>query len=106
MQLIHSPHASTCHVQKVRHILVTGYVALTHTAFRFQPSTDISGQTSVKSSVQRNIRSNILAQWNINPETLEEIWPKKEPITLVKWSVIIRGLVRLRPLDILTFSCR
>lgn len=55
---------------------------------RFQPSTDISGQTSVKSSVQRNLRSNILSQWNINPETLEEIWPKKESIILVKWSVI------------------
>ena len=54
---------------------------------RFQPSTDISDQTSVKSSVQRSLRANVLAQWNINPETLEEIWPKKESITLVKWSV-------------------
>ncbi|EKM55677.1 uncharacterized protein PHACADRAFT_256468 [Phanerochaete carnosa HHB-10118-sp] len=51
---------------------------------KFQPSTDISGQTSVKSSIQRSLRANLLSQWNINPETLEEIWPKKESITLVK----------------------
>ncbi|KAI0340596.1 hypothetical protein BDW22DRAFT_1414512 [Trametopsis cervina] len=51
---------------------------------KFQPSTDVSGQTSVKSSVQRSIRNNILAQWKIDQETLEQIWPKKEPITLVK----------------------
>ena len=42
----------------------------------------------MKSSVQRSLRANLLSQWNINTETLEEIWPKKESITLVKWSVI------------------
>ncbi|KAI0685475.1 hypothetical protein BC835DRAFT_1408811 [Cytidiella melzeri] len=51
---------------------------------KFQPSTDISGQTSVKSSVQRSLRSSILSQWTIDPETFDQIWPKKEPITLVK----------------------
>ncbi|RDX48346.1 hypothetical protein K466DRAFT_563538 [Polyporus arcularius HHB13444] len=51
---------------------------------KFQPSADVSGQVSVKSSVQRNIRASILSQWNINPETFEQIWPKKEPLTLVK----------------------
>ncbi|KAI0721571.1 hypothetical protein C8T65DRAFT_705135 [Cerioporus squamosus] len=51
---------------------------------KFQPSTDVSGQVSVKSSVQRNIRASILSQWKINPETFEQIWPKKEPLTLVK----------------------
>ncbi|TFY78562.1 hypothetical protein EWM64_g5449 [Hericium alpestre] len=51
---------------------------------KFQTSTDISGQTSVKSSVQRSIRSNILSQWKIDPETLEDIWPKKESIIHVK----------------------
>ena len=58
---------------------------------RFQPSADVSGQVSVKSSVQRSIRASILAQWKINPETFEQIWPKKEPITLVKWSVLPRS---------------
>ncbi|KAI0831097.1 hypothetical protein BC628DRAFT_1312183 [Trametes gibbosa] len=51
---------------------------------RFQPSSDVSGQVSVKTSVQRGIRSSILTQWKINPETLEQIWPKKESLTLVK----------------------
>ncbi|KAI0078193.1 hypothetical protein K474DRAFT_1706740 [Panus rudis PR-1116 ss-1] len=51
---------------------------------KFSPSSDVSGQTSVKSSVQRSIRSALLSQWKIDPETLEQIWPKKESITLVK----------------------
>ncbi|KDQ59440.1 hypothetical protein JAAARDRAFT_33003 [Jaapia argillacea MUCL 33604] len=51
---------------------------------KFQPSTDISGQTAVKSSVQRSIRAAILSQWKIDPETLESIWPKKESVIQVK----------------------
>ncbi|KAH9854029.1 hypothetical protein C2E23DRAFT_867550 [Lenzites betulinus] len=51
---------------------------------KFQPASDVSGQVSVKTSVQRGIRSSILAQWRITPETLEQIWPKKESLTLVK----------------------
>ena len=54
---------------------------------RFQPTTDIAGQTPVKSSVQRGIRSTILSSWKIDAETLEEIWPKKESIVHVRWSV-------------------
>jgi len=51
---------------------------------KFSPSTDISGQTPVKSSVQRSIRAAILSQWKIEPETLESIWPKKESLVHVK----------------------
>ncbi|KAJ6630663.1 hypothetical protein B0H10DRAFT_1982266 [Mycena sp. CBHHK59/15] len=51
---------------------------------KFQPSTDIAGHTPVKSSVQRSIRAGVLAQWKIEPETLEAIWPKKEGLILVK----------------------
>ncbi|KAF7791258.1 hypothetical protein EIP86_002272 [Pleurotus ostreatoroseus] len=51
---------------------------------KFQTTSDVSGQTSVKSSVQRSIRAGILSQWNIDPETFEQIWPKKEAIILVK----------------------
>ncbi|TFK55246.1 hypothetical protein OE88DRAFT_1654005 [Heliocybe sulcata] len=51
---------------------------------KFQPSTDISGQTAVKSSVQRSIRAGILSNWKIDSDTFESIWPKKENITLVK----------------------
>ncbi|KAL0580242.1 translation machinery-associated protein 20 [Marasmius crinis-equi] len=50
----------------------------------FQPSTDIAGQTPVKSSVQRSIRASVLSQWKIEPETLEAIWPKKEGLVHVK----------------------
>ncbi|KAI0043547.1 hypothetical protein FA95DRAFT_1575026 [Auriscalpium vulgare] len=45
---------------------------------KFAASTDVSGQTPVKSSVQRSIRATILSSWSIDAETLEEIWPKKE----------------------------
>ncbi|KIK59867.1 hypothetical protein GYMLUDRAFT_663827 [Collybiopsis luxurians FD-317 M1] len=51
---------------------------------KFQPSTDISGQTPVKTSVQRSIRSAVLEQWKIEPETLDVVWPKKEGLVLVK----------------------
>ncbi|KAG5635901.1 hypothetical protein H0H81_009726 [Sphagnurus paluster] len=54
---------------------------------RFSPATDIAGQTPVKSSVQRAIRAAVLAQWKIEPETLEAIWPKKEGLVHVKWCV-------------------
>ena len=69
---------------------------LTAHILRFQPSTDVSGQVSVKSSVQRSIRASILSQWQINTETFEQIWPKKEPITLVKWSVPARSPIPVR----------
>ncbi|KAI0003282.1 hypothetical protein BJV74DRAFT_522354 [Russula compacta] len=54
---------------------------------KFQPTTDIAGQTPVKSSVQRGIRSALLSSWKVDAETLEEIWSKKESIVHVKWSV-------------------
>jgi PUA domain protein len=56
-------------------------------ANRFNPSTDVSGHTPVKSSVQRQIRASVLSQWKIEPETLEVVWPKKEGLVLVKWLV-------------------
>ncbi|TFK72162.1 hypothetical protein BDN72DRAFT_869612 [Pluteus cervinus] len=51
---------------------------------KFVPSTDIAGQTPVKTSVQRSIRASVLSQWKIEPETLEVIWPKKETLIHVK----------------------
>ncbi len=57
----------------------------------FAPSKgDISSSTAVKSSVQRGMRSKLLEQY---PDSLgkddgvllEQIWPKKEGITLVKF---------------------
>ncbi|KII89059.1 hypothetical protein PLICRDRAFT_53541 [Plicaturopsis crispa FD-325 SS-3] len=51
---------------------------------KFAPTTDIAGQAPLKSSVQRSIRAAVLAQWTIEPETLEVIWPKKEGLVQVK----------------------
>ncbi|PCH38324.1 hypothetical protein WOLCODRAFT_96913 [Wolfiporia cocos MD-104 SS10] len=51
---------------------------------KFSPSSDVSGQTSLKSSVQRSIRTSLLSQWKVESETVEQIWPKKESLTLVK----------------------
>jgi len=51
---------------------------------KFQPSTDIAGQTPLKSSVQRSIRTAVLSQWKIEPETLEAIWSKKDSLVNVK----------------------
>ncbi|KIJ69353.1 hypothetical protein HYDPIDRAFT_172769 [Hydnomerulius pinastri MD-312] len=51
---------------------------------KFLPSTDIASQTPPKSSVQRSIRASVLSQWKIEPETLEQIWPKKESLIHVK----------------------
>jgi len=51
---------------------------------KFSPSTDITGHTPVKSSVQRAIRAAVLSQWKIEPETLEAVWPKKEGLVHVK----------------------
>lgn len=51
---------------------------------KFSPSTDIAGHTPVKTSVQRQIRAGVLSQWNVEPETLEAVWPKKEGLIHVK----------------------
>jgi hypothetical protein len=76
-------------VQEVCCNVVTSAIANIDLKGRFQPTTDISGQTTVKSSIQRGIRSAILSSWKIDAETLEEIWPKKESIVHVKWCVAL-----------------
>jgi len=52
--------------------------------FKKFSTADISGQTVIKSSVQRSIRATLLIQWSISPETLDLIWPKKEALMHVK----------------------
>ena len=76
-------------VQEVCCNVVTSAIASIDLKGRFQPTADISGQTTVKSSIQRGIRSAILSSWKIDAETLEEIWPKKESIVHVKWCVAL-----------------
>ena len=76
------------YVQKVCCNVVPLRLPISTLKVRFQPSADIAGQTTVKSSIQRGIRSAILSSWKIDVETLEEIWPKKESIVHVKWFVV------------------
>ncbi|MCO5565364.1 hypothetical protein L7F22_019037 [Adiantum nelumboides] len=57
----------------------------------FQPSKgDIASSTAVKSSVQRGMRQKLLEQYpSLSQDEgilLEQIWPKKQGITLVKFS--------------------
>ncbi|CAO1629618.1 unnamed protein product [Parajaminaea phylloscopi] len=51
---------------------------------------DISSSTAVKSSVQRGMRSKLLSQYPAlskdDGALLEQIWPKKDDVTLVKFS--------------------
>jgi hypothetical protein len=72
------------HVQEVHHLHKLYRTRIT-TLCRFSTSEDVSGQTPVKSSVQRSIRASILNQWTIDADTLEQIWPKKESLVHVKW---------------------
>lgn len=71
---------------------------------KFDPKEDVATNTKVKSSVQRGIRSKLLEQMPllskpaVSPDAdassepltlLEVIWPKKEDIGMVKWSVAV-----------------
>ncbi|KAL7415870.1 PUA domain-containing protein [Mrakia frigida] len=59
---------------------------------KFHPKEDISSQVSIKTSVQRGIRSKILEQMPLLADgegseegsVLDSLWPKKEGLTLVK----------------------
>lgn len=51
---------------------------------KFTVQENVTGQNIVKSSAQRAIRASILSQWDIDADTLESIWSKKDSLTLVK----------------------
>ena len=54
-------------------------------SFRFQHKENISGVSQVKTSVQRGIKAKILEQFpNIEPY-INEIFPKKDSMVVVKW---------------------
>lgn len=74
---------------------------------KFTKAEDVAASTKVKSSVQRGIRSKLVEQMPLlaqpgaeavdeaePPTLLEIIWPKKEDLTLVKWSVSLIFLTR------------
>ncbi|KAL2915095.1 translation machinery-associated protein 20 [Polyrhizophydium stewartii] len=51
---------------------------------KFNTKEDIAGQTQVKSSVQRSIRTKILEQYPALEPHIEDLLPKKSPLFLVK----------------------
>ncbi|KAG8879205.1 translation machinery-associated protein 20 [Tulasnella sp. 331] len=55
---------------------------------KFSPTADVSSQSLLKSSVQRQVRSALLAQYPAlaadQGVLLEQIWPKKEAVSLLK----------------------
>ncbi|KAI8329729.1 PUA domain-containing protein [Chlamydoabsidia padenii] len=51
---------------------------------KFSFSTDIAGQSQLKSSVQRAIRTKLQEQYPMLEAVLEELIPKKTPIVLIK----------------------
>ncbi|ORZ18783.1 PUA-like domain-containing protein [Absidia repens] len=51
---------------------------------KFSFSTDIAGQSQLKSSVQRAIRAKLQEQYPMLEAVLEELMPKKTPIVLIK----------------------
>ncbi|KAI8923701.1 hypothetical protein BC831DRAFT_469880 [Entophlyctis helioformis] len=61
-------------------------MASTQTALfkKFNPKEDIAGQTQLKSSVQRAVRSKILEQFPALAPHIDDLLPKKSPVFLVK----------------------
>ncbi|WFD02451.1 translation machinery-associated protein 20 [Malassezia obtusa] len=70
---------------------------------KMDPKADVGTPTSLKSSVQRGIRTKLLEQY---PDTLgandgallEQIMPKKEPMTSVKFKYVVIILIKGVPL--------
>ena len=58
---------------------------LSFSVFRFQAKEAVSGVSQVKSSIQRGIRTKLVEQFPPIDEYIAQIFPKKEPLFVVKW---------------------
>lgn len=47
-------------------------------------SSEKMASMTLKSSAQRSIRAKVQSQWKIGPETLDQIWQKKEQLSRIK----------------------
>jgi len=72
--------------------------ALNHMSLfkKLDPKADLGTPSSLKSSVQRGIRTKLLEQYADtlgadDGALLEKIWPKKEPVTSAKFKCVTRG---------------
>ena len=52
---------------------------------RFQAKEAVSGVSQVKSSIQRAIKTKLVEQFPPIDDYLSQIFPKKEPLIVVKW---------------------
>ena len=52
---------------------------------RFQAKESVSGVSQVKSSIQRGIKTKLVEQFPPIDDYLAQIFPKKEPLVVVKW---------------------
>ena len=56
---------------------------------RFQAKESVSGVSQVKSSIQRGIKTKLVEQFPPIDDYIAQIFPKKEPLVVVKWWVSI-----------------
>lgn len=52
---------------------------------RFQAKESVSGVSQVKSSIQRGIKTKLVEQFPPIDDYIAQIFPKKEPLVVVKW---------------------
>lgn len=52
---------------------------------RFQAKESVSGVSQVKSSIQRGIKTKLIEQFPPIDDYIAQIFPKKEPLVVVKW---------------------
>ena len=69
---------------------------------RFQARESVSGVSQVKSSVQRGIKTKLVDQFPPIDDYIAQIFPKKEPLVLVKWWVKYLHLLGLFKNSLLT----
>jgi len=55
------------------------------TCFRFDDKENVSGVNNAKSSVQRGVRQALTSQFPHITDYLDQIFPKKDAVKLVKW---------------------
>lgn len=55
---------------------------------RFQAKESVSGVSQVKSSIQRGIKTKLVEQFPPIDDYIAQIFPKKEPLVVVKWWVL------------------
>jgi PUA domain protein len=56
---------------------------------RFNLKEDVSGQSQLKSSVQRGLRQKLLDEYPRLESVIDELWPKKATVLQLKWYIFL-----------------